>query len=52
MTEPDADADETLREEARERMPDMPAETALRNRDPQGGGQGDPSEYEGSTEQQ
>ncbi len=33
-------------------MQDMPAETALGNRDPQGGGHGDPSEYEGNPEQQ
>lgn len=49
MMEPDSD--ETLREQARERMQNRPAETALGNRDPQGGGQGDPSEYEGNAEQ-
>lgn len=44
MTEP-TDADR-LREEAHERMEDMPAETALGNRDPEGGGEGDPKDYE------
>lgn len=34
------------REEARERIEDMPAETALGNRDPEGGGKGQPSDYE------
>jgi hypothetical protein len=38
--------DDDLREEARERMEQMPAETALGNRDPQGGGTGEPSDYE------
>ena len=38
--------DEDLRELARERVEDMPAETALGNRDPQGGGKGDPKDVE------
>jgi hypothetical protein len=38
---------EALREDARERIEDMPAETALGHRDPAGGGEGDPKEYEG-----
>jgi hypothetical protein len=37
---------EELRERARERMADMPAETALGNADPEGGGHGTPKEYE------
>jgi hypothetical protein len=40
--------EEELREEARERMEEMPAETALGNRDPQTTGEGDPEEYEGN----
>lgn len=39
---------EKLREEARERMQDLPAETALGNRDPEGGGEGDPEDYQGN----
>lgn len=39
-------ANDALREEARERMEEMPAETALGHRDPQGGGEGEPSDYE------
>jgi hypothetical protein len=38
--------DEDLRELARERVEDMPAETALGNRDPLGGGKGDPKDVE------
>jgi hypothetical protein len=38
--------DEDLRELARERVENMPAETALGNRDPQGGGEGDPKDVE------
>ena len=36
-----------LREQARERVREMPAESALGHRDPQGGGEGDPADYEG-----
>ena len=38
---------EDLREIARERVEEMPAETALGNRDPEGGGEGDPRDYPG-----
>jgi hypothetical protein len=38
---------EKLREEAHERIEKLPAETALGNRDPEGGGEGDPKDYEG-----
>ncbi|MFL6136554.1 MAG: hypothetical protein ACJ74O_01995 [Frankiaceae bacterium] len=41
--------EEELREEARKRIEEMPAETALGNRDPEGGGKGDPADYEGGT---
>lgn len=34
-----------LRERARERIEEMPAETALGNRDPAGGGEGDPKDF-------
>ncbi len=50
MTQPD-DNDDALREQARERLRDVPAETALGNRDPEGGGQGDPSDYQGNAQQ-
>lgn len=39
---------EDLREEARKRMEEMPAETALGNRDPQTSGEGDPEDYQGN----
>jgi hypothetical protein len=38
---------ERLREQARERIEEMPAESALGHRDPQGGGEGEPADYEG-----
>ena len=47
MTEPEQSEQEQLREQARERVQELPAETALGNRDPQGGGDGDPADYEG-----
>lgn len=46
MSVTDGDDREQLREEARERIEEMPAETALGNRDPEGGGTGTPAEYE------
>lgn len=36
---------EDLEQRAKERIEDMPAETALGNRDPQGGGEGDPKDF-------
>ena len=47
MTQPD---NEALRDEAKERMQKMPAETALGNKDPEGGGEGKPSDYEGNAD--
>jgi hypothetical protein len=41
--------DKELREHARERIEDMPAETALGNRDPAGGGEGDPKDVKPET---
>jgi hypothetical protein len=38
--------DEDLRDEAKERMEEMPAETALGNADPAGGSDEDPEDYE------
>lgn len=38
---------EELRVAAKERIEDMPGETALGNADPAAGGYGDPKEYEG-----
>ncbi len=46
MSEQPSDND-AEREQARERMEEMPAETALGHRDPAGGGTGDPQDYEG-----
>lgn len=43
MTEPEQPSDD-LREKAREYLDDLPAETALGNRDPQGGGKGEPAD--------
>jgi hypothetical protein len=42
---------EELRVEAKERMEDMPGETALGNPDPAAGGHGDPKQYEGNQQQ-
>lgn len=36
-----------MREEAKKHVEEMPAETALGNRDPQGGGTGEPADVEG-----
>ena len=42
-----SDEQESLRDLARERVEDMPAETALGHADPAGGADGDPQTYEG-----
>ena len=39
---------EELRVAAKERIEDMPGETALGNVDPAAGGHGDPQEYQGN----
>ncbi|WP_158510545.1 hypothetical protein [Actinoplanes friuliensis] len=44
----DEDDQEELRVAARERIEDMPGETALGNPDPAAGGHGDPKEYQGN----
>ena len=36
---------EDLEQKAKERIEEMPAESALGNRDPQGGGEGDPKDF-------
>lgn len=41
------DDQNSLREKAHERNEAMPAESALGHRDPQGGGQGEPADFEG-----
>jgi hypothetical protein len=46
MGKDEQDLDE-LRAEAKELIEEMPGETALGNRDPEAGGQGDPKTYEG-----
>lgn len=48
MSEQSGTDRQDLEEEAKERMEEMPAETALGNRDPQGGGEGDPKDYKGN----
>ena len=44
----DADDREELRVAAKERIEDMPGETALGHADPAAGGHGDPQQYEGN----
>ena len=41
---------EELEQIAKERMEELPGETALGNRDPQAGGEGDPKDFEGNSE--
>jgi hypothetical protein len=48
MSDNTEDDYEELRVAAKERMEDMPGETALGNADPAAGGHGDPKEYEGN----
>jgi hypothetical protein len=40
---------EELEELAKERMDELPGETALGNRDPEAGGEGDPKDYPGNS---
>lgn len=49
MTEPQQPSEE-LRKQAREHVEELPAETALGNRDPQGGGVGEPADYDSETD--
>jgi hypothetical protein len=48
-TEPSEHHDE-LQEIAKERMAELPAETALGNADPAGGGEGDPKDFLGNSD--
>jgi hypothetical protein len=41
---------EELEKIAKERMEELPGETALGNRDPQAGGEGDPKYFEGNSD--
>lgn len=41
----DSQVPDDLAERARERVDEMPAESVTGERDPQGGGQGDPADY-------
>ena len=50
MTADDKTPTDDLKAEAKEHIDDMPAETALGNRDPAGGGKGTPAEYEAEHE--
>ena len=47
MSEQSGRSDKDLEEQVRERNEKMPAETALGNADPAGGGEGDPKDYKG-----
>ncbi|MCW2502135.1 MAG: hypothetical protein JWO79_419 [Actinomycetia bacterium] len=49
MTNPEPSQE--MRDEAHQRIEDMPAETALGNRDPQGGGKGEPEDFKGHSEE-
>jgi hypothetical protein len=46
---PEDNRDE-LEKIAKERMEELPGETALGNRDPQAGGEGDPRHFEGNSD--
>jgi hypothetical protein len=48
MSSSSAEDYEELRVAAKERIEDMPGETALGNADPAAGGHGDPKEYQGN----
>jgi hypothetical protein len=50
MSDVPEDHREELEKIAKERMAEMPGETALGNRDPQAGGEGDPQWFEGNSE--
>ena len=50
MSEMSQDNREELEKIAKERMAEMPGETALGNRDPQAGGEGDPEDFEGNSD--
>ena len=50
MSEPQPSED--LREQTRKRIEEMPAETALGNRDPEGGGQREPADFPSQADQQ
>ena len=41
---------EQLEQIAKERMEELPGETALGNRDPQAGGEGDPKDFRGNSD--
>ena len=41
---------EELEQIAKERMEELPGETALGNRDPQAGGEGDPKDFPGNSD--
>ena len=50
MAEMPESQQDKLEELAKERMDDLPGETALGNRDPEAGGKGDPKDYQGDSE--
>ncbi len=50
MSDQSQDNREELERIAKERMEELPGETALGNRDPQAGGEGDPKDFEGNSD--
>ena len=50
MTDVPEDNREELEEIAKERMAELPGETALGNRDPQAGGEGEPKDFLGNSD--
>ena len=50
MTDVPEDNREELEEIAKERMAELPGETALGNRDPLAGGEGDPEDFLGNSD--
>ena len=50
MSEPSEGNREELEQIAKERIEELPGETALGNRDPQAGGEGDPKDFHGNSD--
>jgi hypothetical protein len=48
MSDASESQQDKLEEIAKEHVEELPGETALGNRDPQAGGEGDPKDYEGN----
>jgi hypothetical protein len=50
MSDVSAENHEELEEIAKARIEELPGETALGNRDPQAGGEGDPADFAGNSD--